>query len=352
MTPTATPASVVFEGLTFTYPGAEASAVSDIHLTVEPGELVVLVGPSGCGKSTLLRIAAGLLQPDQGRLLIDGSDMLGIAPEQRRAGWVPQSYALFDHLSVSENIAFGLRMRGISKDERQERVAAMLELCQIPELARRPVSELSGGQRQRVAIARALAPWPRVLLLDEPLGALDPQLRLTLRGNLEALLRESGVTTLFVTHDQGEALAIADRIAVLRDGRIEQYHTPEQLWNRPLNAFVANFLSSAQVVQARRVDTATVEIAPGLLASVPPDVVPQATNGHVTIALRSTDLCCTPDGVAVVVTGAEYIGGTYVVTGQVPGGPQLFFRSSRELAPEEQVTIGLSADAQIAVVGP
>lgn len=352
MSITTSPASVVFDGLTFTYPGTEAPAISDIHLAVEPGELVVLVGPSGCGKSTLLRIAAGLLQPERGQFLIDGSDMLGVAPERRRVGWVPQSYALFDHLSVRENIAFGLRMQGVGRTARQERIQAMLDLCQISELAERPVGELSGGQRQRVAIARALAPWPRVLLLDEPLGALDPQLRLALRGKLEVLLRESGVTTLFVTHDQGEALAIADRIAVLRAGRIEQYHTPEHLWNRPVNAFVANFLSGANVVQARRVDTQTVEIAPGLLAPLPTNGSPPDAAEHIAIALRPADLCCTADGVPVVVTAAEYIGGTYVVTGQVPGGPQVAFLSSQQPAAGERIAVGLSADAQIAVVGP
>ncbi|MDW8234886.1 MAG: ABC transporter ATP-binding protein, partial [Roseiflexaceae bacterium] len=228
--------------------------VHDICLSVLPGEIVVLVGPSGCGKSTLLRLTAGLLFPTAGRLLMDETDTSAIPPDRRRVGWVPQSYALFEHLNVRDNIAFGLRMRRASRQEIARRVSDMLDLCRITELAQRRVSQLSGGQRQRVAIARALAVSPRVLLLDEPLAALDPQLRTAIRTDLQALLRASGVTTLFVTHDQAEALAVADRVAVLRAGRLEQFGTPQQLWRTPANAFVAEFFGGAVVLPARRLN--------------------------------------------------------------------------------------------------
>lgn len=314
-------AALAFEQVTFAYDHASAPAVAAVDMAVDPGKLVVLVGPSGCGKSTLLRLVAGLLAPTAGRIVIDGNDVQGVAPAQRRVGWVPQSYALFGHLNVADNIAFGLRMQRVPSAERASRVRAMLELCQISELADRATHELSGGQRQRVAIARALAVRPRLLLLDEPLAALDPQLRTALRAKLHDLLRESGVTTLFVTHDQREALAIADRIAVLRGGQLEQYGTPEQVWNQPANAFVANFISGAAVVPAQRIDATTVEVAPRLRAQV----APLLHADSVLLALRPTDLQCSADGAPVEVLAVEYAGGSYLVTGRLPHGATLPF---------------------------
>ncbi len=342
------PASLTFEYVTFGYDAASDPVVTDIHVHVHAGELVVLVGPSGCGKSTLLRLVAGLVQPVAGRVWIGDDDMRHVAPEKRQIGWVPQSYALFDHLDVAGNISFGLRMRNIARDQRAQRVQEMLELCHIADLAHRTVSALSGGQRQRVAIARALAVYPRVLLLDEPLAALDPQLRLTLRTNLEQLLRISGVTTLFVTHDQSEALAIADRIVVLRDGRVQQYGTPQQVWDHPANAFVATFISGAHVLHARRVGETLVEIAPGLVAHIPAAQL----NGHaVELALRPGDLQPDPDGSPLVVAHSEYAGGRYLTTGQIPGGPRLSFFAERLLAVGTIVPVGLKPDVHLAVIG-
>ncbi len=342
------PATLAFDRITFSYGDQGAPAVSDIDLVVNPGELVVLVGPSGCGKSTLLRIVAGLINPNRGRLLLDGSDTLRRPPHHRRIGCVPQSYALFDHLNVADNVAFGLRMQQVRKADRADRVREMLELCRIPELAHRAVGELSGGQRQRVAIARALAVRPRVLLLDEPLTALDPQLRVALRADLEDLLRRSGLTTLFVTHDQSEALAIADRVVVLREGRIEQYGTPEELWEHPENEFVAEFLGSAKVVRARRVGERVVEIAPGLDASV--DAMP-GDGEYVSIALRATDLTYDPQGVRIVVTGVEYAGASYVITGKIPGGPLVSFLFNERLAVGSEVPVGLCPNTRLTVIG-
>jgi putative spermidine/putrescine transport system ATP-binding protein len=340
--------SIEFEGITFVYPGSDQAAVTDVNIAVKPAELVVLVGPSGCGKSTLLRIVAGLIQPNQGRLLLDGSDTLNLPPEKRRIGWVPQSYALFDHLDVAGNVAFGLRMHGVNKSERARRVQEMLELCRITEFARRPVSELSGGQRQRVAIARALAMHPRVLLLDEPLAALDPQLRVALRADLEALLRESGVTTLFVTHDQSEALAIADRVAVLRDGRVEQYDTPERLWNHPANAFVAEFFSRATTLEAELVDRGMVQIVPGLEAPL---------NGmdsgakKVLLTVRPNDFVLNPQGVPVRVMATEYTGGTYVVTGALASGARISFYADERIPNGNEVRVGVRPGAKLNKVG-
>ena len=348
MTPFTEPGSFRFEAITYAYPGAKSPAIDAVDFAVDPGQLAVLVGPSGCGKSTLLRIAAGLLEPNRGRLLINGKDMVGRPAQQRNIGWVPQSYALFDHLSVADNIAFGLRMQGLSKPKQKGRVQNLLALCQISELAQRSVQELSGGQRQRVAIARALAVQPKVLLLDEPLAALDPQLRSSLRANLVELVRESGATTLFVTHDQGEALAIADHIAVLRAGRLEQYGSPETLWNHPVNSFVAQFLSNADVLEGRRIAIDTVELAAGLAAKVDPACF---EDNLLTVALRPDNVEIDSAGIRVVVTGAEYTGGRYLIRAQVPDGPPLSFFSPQSLSVGTTAPIRLCPDTKLSVVG-
>ncbi len=347
MTPFTQPGSLQFEAITYAYE-AKTPAIDAVNFVVEPGQLVVLVGPSGCGKSTLLKLAAGLLEPAKGRLLINGKDMVGRPPQQRGIGWVPQSYALFDHLSVADNIAFGLRMQRLSRTKQKNRVQSLLELCQILELANRSVLDLSGGQRQRVAIARALAVQPNVLLLDEPLAALDPQLRSSLRANLVKLVRESGATTLFVTHDQGEALAIGDHIAVLRAGRLEQYGTPETLWNHPINHFVAQFLSNADIIEGRRLAVDAIELAPGLTAKVNPAAFSGST---LQIALRPDNLKIDSAGIRVVVIGAEYTGGRYLIRGQIPDGPQLSFFSPQPLPLGVTVPIQLRADTKLSIVG-
>lgn len=295
-------------------------ALSAVELDIRSGEVVTIVGPSGCGKSTLLRIVAGLLQPTEGQILLDGSDVAPVTPEKREIGWMPQSYALFEHLNVGQNIAFGLRIRGASRDQQRKRVGEMLELCQITDLVDRPVTALSGGQRQRVAIARALAVQPRVLLLDEPLAALDPQLRIELRAGLEELLHESGVTTLFVTHDQEEALAIADRVAVLRDGELQQFGSPEAVWASPANAFVATFFGQAVVLTTRRIDSEMLEVMPGIQFRSPGDDQP-------TVALRTADLAPSEDGVGhpVTVTAVEYTGQGYKTTGRSDTGLDIRF---------------------------
>ncbi|HEY5876864.1 MAG TPA: ABC transporter ATP-binding protein [Ilumatobacteraceae bacterium] len=222
-----------------------------IDLEIPSGEFFSLLGPSGCGKSTTLRLIGGFERPDGGQVLIDGVDMAGTPPERRPVNTVFQSYALFPHFDVAENVAFGLRFAPrVDKRERRRRVGEVLELVRLSELARRRPHQLSGGQQQRVALARALVLRPSVLLLDEPLGALDAKLRKTLQHELTALHREVGITFVYVTHDQEEALTMSDRLAVMREGGIEQVGRPRDVYEVPANAYVAEFLGIANLIDA------------------------------------------------------------------------------------------------------
>jgi sn-glycerol 3-phosphate transport system ATP-binding protein len=231
-------AALDVEGVSRRYGGVEA--LREISLSVAPGELVAVLGASGSGKSTLLRTIAGLEAPDAGRVLIGGDDQAGVAPARRGVAMVFQSFALFPHLSVERNLGFGLRARG-EDTSRVREIAATLALEGL--LDRRP-AELSGGERQRVALGRALVARPRVLLLDEPLSNLDAQLRVSTRAEIRRIQQDTGVTALHVTHDQGEALALGHRVAVLREGHVEQVGTPDEIWERPANAWVARFVGT------------------------------------------------------------------------------------------------------------
>ena len=222
----------------------EGDVLRDISLDVARGEFVTLLGASGCGKTTTLRIISGLEMPDEGTVLLDGKDVTALPPERRPVNTVFQSYALFPHMNVEKNVAYGLRVRGMDKASIAKRVREMLELVQMEDYAKRMPSQLSGGQRQRIAIARALAPEPELLLLDEPLGALDLQLRRQMQLELKRLQKKLGITFVYITHDQEEAMAIADKIAILDNGRIQQYDTPEHLYHYPANLFVAKFMGN------------------------------------------------------------------------------------------------------------
>jgi putative spermidine/putrescine transport system ATP-binding protein len=228
----------------------EAFAVDRLSLSVARGGILALLGPSGSGKTTTLRMLGGFEAMDGGRITVDGQDVTTLAPRVRRFGMVFQHYALFPHLTVRGNVAFGLEMLGVKGEELEKRVREALALVDLPGMEERPVDRMSGGQQQRVALARALAPEPRVLLLDEPLSNLDPMLRERTRRELRALIRRVGITTVFVTHDQEDAFDLADRVAVLRDGRLEQVGTPDQLYAEPANPFVAGFVGRATRVDA------------------------------------------------------------------------------------------------------
>ncbi len=223
-------------------------ALDSVSLTIAPGEFFALLGPSGSGKTTCLRLIAGFDQPDSGAILLDGADVTNTPPFARNVNTVFQDYALFPHMTVAENVAYGLRVRGIARAERARQAGDMLDLVRLGEFGARRPHQLSGGQRQRVALARALINRPQVLLLDEPLGALDLKLREEMQAELKGLQQRLGITFVFVTHDQGEALSMADRVAVFSQGRIEQLDTPRELYNRPQTAFVASFVGSANVV--------------------------------------------------------------------------------------------------------
>jgi putative spermidine/putrescine transport system ATP-binding protein len=242
-------AAIEFRGVSRVY--GELRAVDDVGFTVEPGEFFAMLGPSGSGKTTCLRLIAGFDLPTRGQVLLDGADVSAVPPYDRNVNTVFQDYALFPHMTVLENVAYGPRMRGVAAAERAGRARDMLELVQLGALGERRPAQLSGGQRQRVALARALINQPRVLLLDEPLGALDLKLREEMQIELKGLQKKLGITFVYVTHDQGEALSMADRVAVFNHGRIEQLAAPRELYARPATAFVARFVGSANVADQK-----------------------------------------------------------------------------------------------------
>ncbi|MCD8486559.1 MAG: ABC transporter ATP-binding protein [Desertifilum sp.] len=223
-------------------------ALNNINITIEPGEFVSLLGPSGCGKTTLLRIISGFLNPSSGQICIDGQPVASLLPNQRGVGIVFQNYALFPHMSVWDNIAYGLRAKKVARGRIANKVGEMLELVQLGHLAKRYPSELSGGQQQRVAIARALAVEPKLLLLDEPFSALDKNLRLDMQIEIRRLLHEQGVTAILVTHDQEEAMSMSDRIAVMSQGTIHQFDTPTNIYDRPATRFVSTFVGTCNLL--------------------------------------------------------------------------------------------------------
>jgi putative spermidine/putrescine transport system ATP-binding protein len=227
------------------------TAVAECSLSVSKGEFVCLLGPSGCGKTTTLQMVAGFTPPTAGRIVLDGKDITDVKPNQRGLGIVFQSYALFPHMTVADNVAFGLEMRGVDKAERTRRVAQTLELVHLAPFAARFPTELSGGQRQRVAMARALVIQPPVLLLDEPMGALDAKLREEMQIELRALQHRVGITTLMVTHDQAEAMTLADRVVLMNKGRIEQLDRPFEMYEQPNGRFSSTFLGKANVLEGR-----------------------------------------------------------------------------------------------------
>ena len=241
-------ASVRLDNVSFRYPGGGSAGVFGLTLDIEPGELVVCIGPSGCGKTTLLKLIAGFLRPESGRVLLHGNDVTAAGVRSRECGVVFQSYALFPHMQVWENVAYPLRVRNVPLAERRRKAQAMLDVVGLSGFADRLPAALSGGQQQRVALARALVFGPRALLLDEPLSALDAATRLSMRDEIRRIQRQHAIASLLITHDQDEALSLADRVAVLKEGRLVQLASPHEIYDRPANAFVASFVGRANLI--------------------------------------------------------------------------------------------------------
>ncbi|WP_442918781.1 ABC transporter ATP-binding protein [Leucobacter sp. USHLN153] len=286
---------------TFTTPEkAVVHAIDDVSFTINQGEFFVMLGPSGCGKTTLLRSIAGLETLDDGEILLGSRRIDQLAPHARPVNTVFQSYALFPHLTIAENVAFGLEMERKPKAEVQARVAEMLELVQLSQMANRKPAQLSGGQQQRVALARALAKQPEVLLLDEPLAALDLKLRRGMQSELKRLQRTTGITFVFVTHDQEEALSMGDRIAVFNNGRPEQIGTPEEIYEKPVSRFVADFIGETNLVKTEAQRPAgpdgpiQVQLPGGDLVELPKNV--PTPDGTVTFTVRPERISLTPSG--------------------------------------------------------
>ncbi|WP_377297877.1 ABC transporter ATP-binding protein [Rhizobium sp. SGZ-381] len=245
---------VVIDQLVKTYPGAPKPSVDSVSFSLPRGEMLALLGPSGCGKTTILRMIAGLVDPTSGAIRIDGRDVSSIPVHKRNMGMIFQAYALFPHMTVAENISFGLEMRKVGRSEREERVLKALDLVKLTGLGGRKVSQLSGGQQQRAAIARSLVIEPELLLLDEPLSNLDAKLRDEMRDEIRDIQARTGVTAIFVTHDQDEALSMADRLAVMSAGRLEQIGTPREIFDRPQTQFVASFIGAGTFFKGKVVE--------------------------------------------------------------------------------------------------
>jgi putative spermidine/putrescine transport system ATP-binding protein len=307
--------AVELDGVTKRF--GKIAALDDVSLLVRRGELMTLLGPSGCGKTTLLNLVGGFLMPDSGEIAIDGQRVTDVSAYRREIGITFQNYALFPHMNVAANVGYGLRMRRVAKAEIARRVADALALIKLAGLEDRKPSQLSGGQQQRVALARALVIRPKVLLLDEPFSALDRNLRASMQVELKEIQRKLGVTTIFVTHDQSEALSLSDRIAVMAEGRIRQLGSPDEIYRRPVDRFVASFVGDVNVLRARleRIDGAIATVALGAArVRVPSRTLQGAATGCIVdLFVRPEELRPTEPGMAVaadgIVAAQSYQGG-------------------------------------------
>ncbi len=345
-------ASVVFSQASRIYPGTTKPAVDKLDLTVNDGEFLVLVGPSGCGKSTSLRMLAGLEEIDTGSIRIGDKDVTNVAPKDRDIAMVFQSYALYPHMSVAENMGFALKIAGIAKEERDRRVKDAAKLLDLEDYLDRKPKALSGGQRQRVAMGRAIVREPQVFLMDEPLSNLDAKLRVATRTQIAALQRRLGITTVYVTHDQVEAMTMGDRVAVLKDGILQQVDTPRNLYEKPQNAFVAGFIGSP----AMNLLTAPVSGGKAMLGSLG-IAVPSSASSSVTVGIRPEGFAPATTGFEVAVEVVEELGADAFVYGKPVDKSLKFANTSEELGqviirwdpksppkPGQTVTVGVNSN--------
>ncbi|MFD7324620.1 ABC transporter ATP-binding protein [Streptomyces sp. NPDC059875] len=335
---------LTLEGATVRF--GERAVLDSVDLAVAEHEIVCVLGPSGSGKSTLLRAVAGLQRLDGGRVLLGGTDQTGVPAHRRGVGLMFQDHQLFPQRDVGGNVAFGLRMHGVGRAERDERVGELLELVGLPGAGRRAVASLSGGEQQRVALARALAPRPRLLMLDEPLGQLDRGLRERLVVELRSLFGRLGTTVLAVTHDQGEAFALADRVVVMRDGGIAQSGTPLEVWQRPASAFVARFLGFDNVVPG----TVSGAAADTVWGKIPvPDGSAQGTR-EVLVRPGGVRIVAPADGLVCTVEARTFRGTHVAVLLRPAEGPPLEAECALRGAPEEGAEVGVTFAADEVVV--
>jgi iron(III) transport system ATP-binding protein len=358
-------ARIELEDVTLNYAGRQIAAVTDLSLSIADGEFVALLGPSGCGKTTTLRLIAGFLKPDRGRVVVDGavlSSSTGIVPPERRnMGMVFQNYAVWPHMTVFDNVAFGLRVRRMDQAQIRSRVMNILETLNLAEFAARSPTQLSGGQQQRVALARALVVEPRTLLLDEPLSNLDAKLRERMRWELKSLQRRLGLTFVYVTHDQDEAMAVADRVVVLHDGRLQQVGAPRDVYLNPVNQFVADFMGTINLLRGRAeaVDGSQLHVhlldIPDLCVDVRQPGVPR--EGTVTLVVRPEDVVLDTSGGGVqgTIQQATFLGNLndYLVAidGDGPAAPLVLrVQTSARTSYAEGQVVGVCIQGERCVV--
>jgi len=335
-------ADVEFDEVWKQFASQTAAAVQGLSLAIPDRELLVLLGPSGCGKTTALRMLAGLEEPDRGDIRIGGKSVVGLEPKDRDVALVFQSYALYPHLSAQDNIGYPLKVRNLSRQDQQDKVKRVAELLGIGHLLPRRPAQLSGGEQQRVALARAIVREPRVFLMDEPLSNLDAKLRVHTRTELKTLQRDLGTTMVFVTHDQAEAMSLANRIAVLNAGELQQIGTPDEVYDRPANVFVAEFIGSPpmNLLDASRDGDALV-VAGGW--RIPAPGAATARNGTVRVGLRPEGITIDPDGQAAEVVAVEPFGSEVIIDVRVED-QHLKIRAAPDVRPEPGSNVGLRAD--------
>lgn len=342
-------ASVTFDNATRLYPGATRPAVDKINLEVGDGEFLVLVGPSGCGKSTTLRMLAGLEEVNAGRILIGDRDVTDVPPKDRDIAMVFQNYALYPHMTVAENMGFALKLRGVSKTEIAKKVKEAAGLLDLEKYLDRKPKALSGGQRQRVAMGRAIVREPSVFLMDEPLSNLDAKLRVETRANIAELQHRLGTTTVYVTHDQVEAMTMGHRVAVLKDGILQQVDTPRTLYDKPTNVFVAGFMGSPSMnlfnvpltTDGARFGQTVIPLTRELLSEASAKGL-----SEVTIGIRPENLALTGEGLPITVDVVEELGAESFVHGHTPDGDRIIIRADARVHPTAGATVRALADKE------